>query len=204
MTDYLGFYVLEVEPNWRDGREDSYRREWFRLDPGTGKVRLEDNAGVPIPVYGFSWFMADRSAIAAFRTFVAARKGAAVPFWLPTWRQDLQLYSNAASIDTTLSIVNIGFTKHIWPNPARRFLAFILPDGTKIYRRITASADPGNGLYETITIDSAPGVALPASTTLLSFLTLCRMAEDEVTIVWQSSNAAEAELSIVELPEEVP
>lgn len=201
---YLGFDVLEVEPNWRDGREDGYKREWFRLDPGVGKVQVDDQAGLAITEQDFSWFMGDRAAIAAFKAFLAARKGAAVPFWFPTWRKDLQLYADALSGATTVNIVSIGFTKYVFPNPARRFVAIILQDGTKLYRRITDSTDPGNGLYETITIDSAPGVALPAATTMLCYLPLCRLAEDKVSVTWQSATAAEADLSFVEIPEEVP
>ena len=200
---YRGFDVLEVEPNWRDGLESTYRRSWLRFDPGTGKVRVDDRTGITALDNSFAWFMADRAAVAEFRAFVAARKGAAVPFWFPSWRSDLQLRTDAASTDTTLTIDAIGYTKYLFPQRSRRFVAFILSD-SKIYREIVNANDPGDGVSETITIDSAPGVALPAAATLICFLSLCRLESDEVKITWHTSSVAEASLAFREIPREVP
>ena len=200
---YRGFDVLEVEPNWRDGLESTYRRSWLRCDPGTGKVRVDDRTGITALDNSFAWFMADRAAVAEFRAFVAARKGAAVPFWFPSWRSDLQLRTDAASTDTTLTIDAIGYTKYLFPQRSRRFVAFILSD-SKIYREIVNANDPGDGVSETITIDSAPGVALPAASTLICFLFLCRLESDEVKITWHTSSVAEASLAFREIPREVP
>ena len=200
---YRGFDVLEVEPNWRDGLESTYRRSWLRFDPGTGKVRVDDRTGITALDNSFAWFMADRAAVAEFRAFVAARKGAAVPFWFPSWRSDLQLRTDAASTDTTLTIDAIGYTKYLFPQRSRRFVAFILSD-SKIYREIVNANDPGDGVSETITIDSAPGVALPAASTLICFLFLCRLESDEVKITWHTSSVAEASLAFREIPREVP
>ena len=204
MTAYQGFDVLEVEPNWRDGVESTYRRSWLRFDPGTGKVRVDDRTGITALDNSFSWFMENRIAVAEFRAFVAARKGAAVPFWFPSWRSDLQLRTNAGAIDTVLTIDAIGFTKYLFPQAARRFLAFILSDGTKIFREIVNASDPGDGVSETITLDSAPGVALPAASTLVCFLLLCRLESDEVKIQWHTTSVAEASLEFRDIPREVP
>lgn len=204
MTTYQSIDVLELEPNWRDGISSSHRRSYFRLDPGMGKVLVEDRGGVAATDNGFSWFMEDRTAISDFKTFLAARKGAAVPFWFPTWRQDFQLASDAASVDTTLTISLIGYSKFLSSMAARKYIAIILPDGSKRYRKITNATDPGNGVTETITIDSSAGVALPASTTLISFLLLCRLESDAAKTKFHNLNVAESSLVFREIPKEVP
>lgn len=203
MTSYLGFDVLEVDPNWNDGIQTDYSRPSLRLDPGTGRVFSEDKSGIATVSNGFSWFMPDRASIVAFKAFVAARRGAAVPFWFPTWRQDLQLYSDALSSDLNLNIHYIGFSKFLFPNPARRFLAFRFADGSLRYRKITAATDTGNGLFETITLDSSLGVAVPSST-MIFFLLLCRLSEDRVVMNWQALNMGTADLVFQEVGKETP
>lgn len=204
MTTYEGFDVLEVEPNWRDGIDSTYRRDWIRFDPGTGKVRVDDKTGCAALDGSFSWFLEDRAAIASFKSFVNARKGQAVPFWLPTWRSDIQLADDVVSNSATITISLIGYTKFMFAQAARRRIAFILADGSKVYRKVIAASDPGNGTTETLTLDAAPGVALPASTTLVSLLTLCRLEADEVKVQWHTQTVAEASLAFREIPKEVP
>ena len=169
MTAYLTFDVLEIEPNSRDQSPDGFTRSFVRLDPGLGEVSVDDQGGTPIMSHSFSWFLDGRTNIDAFRTFIAARRGKAVPFWLPSWRQDLVLNTDLLSSDTVFLINFTGYTKFLFQSNARRYVVFLMPNGTKIYRKITAALDMLDGT-ERITIDSSPGVAVTASTTMVSFL----------------------------------
>lgn len=198
-----GFDVLEIEPNWRDGVDESIRRSWFRLDPGTGSVWVDDKSGTPASDSVFSWFMADRSAVDVFKTFIAARKGAAVPFWFPTWRRDLQPTADINSSSTVFTVANVGYTRFLFASPARRYLAFIFPDGSKIYRKVVAAAETSAGI-ETLTLDSALGVLADDSTIIVSYLLLCRLDSDEVKTEFASTSFAEASLQFREIPMEVP
>ena len=45
MTDYLGFNVLEVQPNRAKDPRRSFLRALTRMDAGTGKVSVQDRAG---------------------------------------------------------------------------------------------------------------------------------------------------------------
>lgn len=197
-----GFDVLEIEPNWRDGVDESIRRAWFRLDPGTGSVWVDDKSGTPASDSVFSWFMADRSAVDVFKTFISARKGAAVPFWFPTWRRDLQPTADINSASTTFTVANVGYTRFLFASPARRYLAFIFPDGSKIYRKVVAAAETSADV-ETLTLDSALGVLADDSTIIVSYLLLCRLDSDEVKTKFASTNFAEASLQFREIPMEV-
>jgi hypothetical protein len=200
---YQGFEVLEIEPSATGERTNDYTRSIFRHDSRTGKLRAADRGGVAVVrPGGFIWLMEGRAEIQTYRDFIAARKGALVPFWVPTWQHDLQMATDLVSGNVNLSVVNIGYTKFMFPTPARRHLAFILADGTKYYRKVTAATEGTD--TETMTLDSSIGVLVPAASTMVSFLTLCRLAVDDPELAWHTRDVAEAVLDFVELPQETP
>lgn len=203
MTDYLGFNVLEVHPNRTKDPRRSFLRSLVRLDSGLGKVTVEDRAGVSRAELEFDWFLDGRTEIGVLQAFLLARKGRAVPFWVPSWRHDLVLNQGAAAIDTSLTIKDTGFLKYQFPQTSRRQIALILQNGTMIYRRITGATNPGNGT-EVLTLDSAVGTTIPAATTMVSFLHLVRMASDVVDVLWHHQNLAEASMRFTEVPREIP
>lgn len=203
MTTYLSIDVLELEPDWKEGLSEEYLRSIARLDPGTGRVQVDDMGGGPILTQPYRWFIDGRTELDTFRQFRDARRGRAVPFWMPTWKQDLVLASSAITTDTNLIIRSVGYTKFMFTNKARCHLALMKADGTKIYRKVTGANDNGNGT-ETLTLDSAVGTALDAATTMVCFLLLCRLGADEVVTHYHSGTAAEAEFPVTEIPREVP
>ena len=203
MTTYLGFEVLEVQPNCARAPRRSFKRDLLRMDSGLGKVASEDRSGVSFGELEFDWFLDGRTEIGALQTFLLARKGRAVPFWVPSWRHDLVLSQDARDIDASITIMGTGFLKYQFPQASRQHLAFVLQNGTFVYRKVTGATNPGNGT-EVLTMDSALGAAIPAGTTMVSFLHLVRMASDVVEVFWHHHTLAEASMRFVEVPREIP
>lgn len=201
-TEYKGFDVLEVEPNRANDPSDSIDRATVFLDQGIGKVFSIDNSDAPIAEHSFDWFMDTPALVQEFRDFVTARRGMAVPFWVPTWREDLTLAAPIGPAITTVTIQDIGYSESYFATLARRYIAIMFSDGTFYYRKILGAVDNGNGT-ETLTIDDVLGVDVPIDT-LISFLLFCRLSDDEVSITWVTSQVAEATLTFTELPPEVP
>lgn len=201
MPTYEGFDVLEIEPNDTGDKAMEHTRSLVRLDSRTGALAVADRSGVAVLRNApFVWTMDGRAEIQDCLDWIASRKGALVPFWVPTWRHDLVL-SEALTSGVELTIVESGYTAHQFPHPARRHLAFILAGGAKYYRKVEDAQDNGDGT-ETLTIDSSIPETVP-TTALVSFLTLCRLAVDDPEIVWHTKTVAEASLDFVELPLEV-
>ncbi len=202
-TSYKGIDVLEVQPNWRDGLSRRYKRSLVVLDSKTGTISVDDKGGSPVVGTELPWFVADRASAGTLRAFLDTRKGRLRSFWMPTWDQDLVLAMDAQAIDTGIKIRTIGYTRFFWGSPARRFLAFLRNGQTPIYRQVVSSVDNEDGT-EMLGLDAAIGDLLDAKTTLVSFLTLVRLASDDVEILWTSTDLAEAVLSTAELPRETP
>lgn len=200
-TQYQGFDVLEVEPSF-DDPQTHRARNLYRMDPGTGKVSITDRSGVPVNTRkNFRWVMDGRAEIQVYRDFIANRKGACVPFWVPTWRFDLPMASDLPIGNAGLTINSIGYTKYVFASNARRYVAFIMPDRTKFYRHITGSSD--GGATESLGLDSTFAFIVPAAT-MVCFLTLARLADDKPRLRWHNNNLAETTLNFIELPQEAP
>jgi len=204
LTQYKSIDVLESMPNWAAGLKRSYNRSMVTLDPKIGPIAVVDKGGSAVVGQEFPWYLVDHAAVTTFRAFLLARFGQQNGFWIPTWDQDLVLAQDVGSSDGGITIESEFYTRFFFPNKARRYLAFIPEDGSgNVYRQVTAAVDNLDGT-ETLTLDSSTGKIFAAATTMISFLTLSRLAVDEAEIDWMNADLAQANLQIQEIPREVP
>ena len=202
MTEYLGYDVLEIEPSRENAAALTSARQLERLDSASGKLGIVDKAGLSLAQRGaFLWVMTSRAEVEAFRQFRAARRGKLVPCWVPTWEADLALAEDVAADATGIVVARCGYTRFCFPSPARRYIALIA-GASKVYRRITAASEGTD--TETLTLDAPPGVAFAVAGSLVSYLLLCRLTEDDVSLEWENTEAASAALTFAEQPLEVP
>lgn len=203
-TQYKSIDVLEIAPNWDATLKRSYKRSMITIDPKIGPITVLDKGGSAIVGQEFPWWLSGHASVTAFRAFVLRRFGQLNPFWIPTWDQDLVLAVDVGAGDTGIVIKSEFYSRFFFPNPARRFIAFIPTDGSSsVYRKITSSNDNGDGT-ESLVLDSPTAKAFAAARTMVSFLTLARLGADEVQIDWMTADLAQANLALQELPRELP
>lgn len=202
MTTYLGFDVLEVQPEPVDDQALTFARALQMLDSITGRLVVIDRSGVvTLHTNPFSWIMHSREEVASFRAFRDARRGMLVPFWCPSWRNDLVLRTQLDPGQVALTIARTGYTRYQFSQIARRYLT-LFAGTVPYYRKVLASVEGDS--TEVLTLDSALPVALAPGASRLSFLLLSRLAADDPELDWQTTTVATADLEFVELPKEVP
>jgi hypothetical protein len=204
-TQYKGFDVLEIQPNWAAlPLNRTYKRSMVTIDPKVGPIEVIDKGGSPVVHQDFPWWLDTHPTITAFRAFILRRFGRLVPFWIPTWDQDLILAQNVLSTDAAINVSFEFYSQFLFPSTARRFLALIPTDGSaNAYVEVVSSTSNGNGT-ETLTLSAAVGKAFTMGSTMISFLTLVRLASDRVAIKWDTVDHAEAVLALQEVPREMP
>jgi hypothetical protein len=204
LTQYRGFDVLEIPANWPSNQKRNYNRSLVTLDPGAGPISVIDKGGTPITSQPFPSLMLSHSQVTNLRAFLLARFGRFRPFWIPTWDQDLVLVQDTTATDTGIKIASEFYTRFMFPDKARRYVAMIPTDQSgNVYRQITSSVDNGDGT-ETLGFDSPVGKIFHATRTMVSFLVFARLDADEATIEWLNNDLAQTTLEISELPREVP
>lgn len=204
MTLYLGDELLDQTEHNRIGpRPVGYNRSFELVDNQTGARDVIDRAGLPIVARDFNWFANGRPAINQLKAFMLARRGRAIRFWVPSFRRDMILTTGILNGASNFIIQFIGYTRNLFPlGGVRRHVRIESPGLTTLYRRISAASDPANGT-ENITVDTAFPTAYPAGS-LISFLLLCRLTDDQVEWTWHERNHVECPFSITELPREAP
>ncbi len=204
-AEFMGSEVLEIPPNWESAPlKRTYKRSLVTIDPKVGPIQVIDKGGTALVGQEFPWWLDTHPVVTSFRAFILRRMGQFNPFWVPTWDQDLLLAEDVGSADTGITIKSEFYSRFFFPNEARRFVAFIPADlSGNVYAKITGAEDNGDGT-ETLTLQAPTGKAFAMGATMISFLTLARLAKDSVAIKWSSTDHADAVLELVEVPREVP
>lgn len=202
---WQGYEVLEVMPNRKGTLEDEFCRREALLDTETGERVFDQLSPAPALVRAFLWTAFGREEIAAMLGFIDRHKGRALPFWVPSWQQDLRLASDIVVDQILCELRRIRYAGAMFgATGARRHLAVYSAQEPATYHKIVAATDPGSGPTETITVNPGAPRLWPSTSTIVSFLRLCRCEDDEVEITWPSHDVAEAVLRIRELPNEAP
>jgi hypothetical protein len=142
------------------------------------------------------WDVATAAELWGVRRWLHARRGRAVPFWLPTWARDLELLASIGSGATTITVRTVG-----WAGMTEsRDIMIRTVAGARYYRRVSAAAAGGGG--EVLTINAALGVALSlAQVDRISLLHHMRHSADRVEIEHQRGLGAVVVVDCEETPE---
>lgn len=205
MSTYLGFPVLdETTHNMREAIAQFFDRRGAATKTPTGRRVWTEFTGVPTPSRSFEWFASGRTEIAALRAFLDARKGRLTACWVPTYCWDLSMTQDELSTSASLRVTNVGYGTLLFPYTARKYLAVVQGNGTFLRRKVSLVTDNLDGT-ETLSLDAQHGVTLAAASTLVCYLTLCRLDQDLVPIRWIGGGEhAEASIPFREVPREVP
>ncbi len=203
---YLGYDVLELNYNRVGAFEERLKRKFVLLSSKTGRRIADEQAPAPATMRPFTWTAIGRDEIAVMCAFLDARKGRAVPFWLPSFQWDLALAADVAPNQSGATIRWVRYKQQMWgTTAARRHLAlWSLGDGTMDFCRITDATDPANYETETLTLDPVSPREYTRARTVLSFLKFCRLDDDRVEVSYPSLQVAEATIRVRELPLEAP
>jgi hypothetical protein len=183
--------VLLHVPNSLDERYDTFDRDVEIIDYNKGVWKGLDKAGAPTVARPFSWLLKTRQEVMDFLAFLEVHKGKQIPFWVPSWSQDIELMQTISSSDVSILLKNINYTRMINLHPNRKDLIFFpaIIGGTPTIKRIIACSELV-GTNEMMTLDSVFGVEKKVTDfSGISFLTLCRFDQDEFVITWHGNAA---------------
>jgi hypothetical protein len=180
---------------------DRWTRSVERLDSPT--AGFQDVAVGPFPLREWTpnLWLEGPVAAAALQTWFDGLKGSQTTFWMPTWQNDLDVVGGGGN---QLVVRDIGYTEGYFPKLSRRHLALLIgaadraPDLTNVvHRTVTAAVDQGDGT-ELLTLDGTW-----SNPTMTSFMLLTRIADDTLTVEWETPEIAACTLRLRELAAEV-
>ena len=190
---YQGYYIMPLRPNWTESLEESVERNFDSIENEIGRRDYSYHSEVPSVTRGFLWFLQNVVNIDAFIKWHYARRGSQVPFWVPSWKDDLTLAAPIAVGDNYIRVVNNDTANLYTFNSGRDHLYIVTktkcaPYTRKILSIGTDELDPTKAI---ITLDQVmPNAHGISEIETISFMGLHRMSADEVTIEWLSDQVA--------------
>jgi len=172
--------------------------------PGVRVLRAQDDAAGWTRTLAFQ--LSGQARIEAMRAFLDARKGRAVPFWLPTWDEDLTLAGTCSAGSGFVYVccpVDVGYDTLVYPlGPHRRHVQLWTHGAAPAYHKLTALGDWADDVRE---IDLTPNLTATATiATRVSYLRYVRLDTDAPVIARRGPGYASCELPVREIPLECP
>lgn len=179
VTTFDGYPVLTLRPIAVEDLVENFSQGSGVVDNETALPQLYSFWSTPF-VNGSRQWKIERSDVDFWRIFMDEVKGMLNPFLLPTFRNDLPIYTMPALSSNKIEITNVDYAAQ-WENDTYKRIQ-IESDNGVVYRKVTSFVDPGNGRLE-LTLDSPIG-SNPGDNNIIriSHLNKVRLASDTVTL----------------------
>ena len=180
-----GMPLLEVRPLADSSVDENFDQNITWVDNKIADPEPKTNWFSPL-ISGEREFLVHRPAGLDFwRAFANALRGRQNPFLLPTFREDLPLYSTPALGATSFQTSNVQFFD-FWRSKAWRYVR-IQSDAGVIYRKINEVTDhydaDGNPIYMTVKLSASIGAGTGANSNMvISFVNTVRLDSDTITL----------------------
>ncbi len=203
-AQFRGLDVLATMPNRVAPPKHTLTRTMILQDSTTGVFSYLAPTPAPVASRDFAWLLEGKPAIQAFKGFLAARQGRLTCCWVPTWARDVQLVKPALATDNTLMAQDAGYARLVFgTSSARQFLGVVAGD-ERVTPLVVANAVSNGDGTETLTLAAPLGQPVDSETSMLAWLTVARLASDDVELVWHTPHVVEVAAELVEVPSEAP
>jgi len=194
-TSFLSIPVWLTRPNRVRDVDTEYQRLAEVLDFDTGITAVDDHAARPFVRRAFDYLFKNRSEIATFRGWLAARAGRLTAFWHPTWDASIVPLKKILSNQTVMTVASRGFALYFNPMPGRSEAGFLHKNGNWYFRAVLGFGVGVSGAEEVMTIDQAFGFdANPEDWLAIYFLEKTRLDADQIELNWLTDSVLEASL----------
>lgn len=197
-TTFNSTPVWLTRPNRVRDVESDYQRLAEVLDFDTGITAVDDHAARPFVRRSFDYLFKNRTEVAAFKAWLAARQGRLTAFWHPTWEASIVPVKKILSNQTVMTVASRGYALYFNPMPGRTEAAFLYKNGSWYFRTISSFGTGTIGDEEVMTINQSFGFdANPEDWIAIYFLEKTRLDADQIEINWQTDSVVEASVPML-------
>src|SRR5699024_3243159 len=176
-----GREILEVQPNYAAGLDDSHPMAREVIDYGFGQRARFTWADRPEVMREATYIGLSADKVRYLQVFFERHRGQLGEFWTPTWQRDIVLAEALTSGNALLKHDGADVYHMAQDNTAYRGLMVLLKDGTRIYRQVTAVGLTGG--QSQITVDTNwPSTIQPGEIEMISWMPVWRLASDKMVI----------------------
>ena len=185
--------------NFVDGSmNETYIRPVRTVDGGTGKVTQRVAWSHNKRNHPQTWELGDLEEQWDVRRFLNEMKGAQKSFFQREYSRGLTPVANLTTGTNTIRIENIGYTDFVREQGRKRRI-YVDVEPTPLIRTVTDSVEISDTVEE-LTVDTAwPQTYTPAQVDRIDFISLVRLASDNVSIEHTSFGVATFVVPVIEV-----
>ncbi|RXS99036.1 hypothetical protein [Acinetobacter junii] len=196
-TTYRNYPVFAEAPNEHEDLTHSHERLLHVIENATGVSLKTDTAKAAFQLYRYQWLTHGRLSQANLRSFLYGLRGSQKAVWLPTFSDDLTLKATITSTSQSMDVEWCGYTRFAVNQLGRQDIQITLKSGVVLFRRIISSTEINNQT-ERLLVDSIfPNQILTTDIIRISFISLCRLSNDTVSIEHINDSDGVAKCSVV-------
>ena len=183
----LGKVILD-DANAIDGTlQESIDRRVYELDSETGKFSAATAWSRSRSGSAKTFVTRTRQRLWEVRQLLHALRGPQTSFYLPTFYRDLTPAVNLVSGNSTITIVNVGYSRYAKARQPKNQIRVWLANGTSLDRTVTAAAEV-DASTEQLTVDTPwPSNIAVSSITRVELVEKVRIDGDDITIEHRDS-----------------
>jgi hypothetical protein len=194
---YRNAPLLQMPPNRVDAVSAENNRILAIIESVTGRNFRLDQPGREFVARAHDYLLRNRSELSQMRSYFAHMQGRLRSFWVSNFQRDIDVLADVSAGGDALTIRRIDYDTTYDQLVGRSDIAIKLRSGQVIYREITGSTaiDANTELLEVFPAFS--GGLLQSDIAQVSWLDRCRLASDEIEIVWETSEVSRVRLPLL-------
>lgn len=199
---YRSEEVLTREPDWAGGVSWDMTYENGVIDSNTGVVFNFETWKRPKRSMSHSWMLKGLTDIRKFREFLYRRRGMAVSFWMPTWRNDFRSVTRSyLSGSTQFEFYDDNFILMSAGKVERQHIQIELKNGITHRAKISSYAETSPGVVA-ITLNSGyPSSFESSDIKRASWLSRVRLDSDQIELEWVHARLVRVTIPIATAPD---
>lgn len=186
------------KPNWRDGINNTLNPVLRQIDFGFGRKYQKMMYNFVSSTRKMTFMFTSTDDMESYLSFINYLKGQRKPFWYPEWGALIDRYQGAASSTVRFYTSNKYLGRNYSGSKTHRNLFIQFVNGDWYGRQITEFNVVNSPNY--LGFASVPQSITDTSLYEATWLTLNRLATDDIVFQFKSSTIGEVELSMKMLP----
>lgn len=193
-----GRELFSQRVNWASGMDVTFQREFDPVDYGKGRAVTYLPVGFGGRLRVADLLLRTRSEADRLRAFFYRMRGRQGEFYIPMPSDDMALAVNLNGGFSNLQVVGTEIAESYAADPVHRAIYVLMHDGRRFYRGVSSmTTSLGRSVLQLA--QPAPFTITPATVASISWLPVCRLASDDLTIEWVTDGVAKSRLSFVTL-----
>lgn len=189
--------------NWVNAQDLGFMHTTQTVDYGFGKtatfLEIKYGSETRTADYLLTTY-AEAESIIAFYRRVRGRLG---EFYVPTDERDIEVTSTINTGATSITVPGTQLAEDYGESTVFKAISIKMRDGRRFYRKVENVTVVGGNSRVVLEI-GFPYAVTPDTVDVISWMPLCRLAADELIVVWQTNSVATIRMNFTTLEDETP